>query len=230
MKTDGIFQSQEEIDAYVGKDGQLIEPWAKPGDIKYVDVDGNDTINFDKDRYFAGSPWPKCEAGLTWDAAYKNFTFSMQWYGVFGNKVYNRPLYNLDRLGPSDDQAYRAGIQPWTPENPNTDIPRIGHSTSQQPDQGLVYNAIPQSDRWLESGTYVRLRNVELGYNFSADLLDHIGFTSARLYVSGQNLFTITEYKGLDPDITGPNIFERGLDYGQYPALRIYSVGLQFGF
>ncbi len=230
MKTDGIFQTQEQIDAYRNKDGELIEPWAKPGDIKYVDVDGDGEINFDKDRTFSGTPWPDLEAGLVWDASYKGFSFSMQWYGVFGNTVYNRPLYNLDKLGPSDDQAYRAGIQPWTPENHSTELPRIGHSTSQQPDQGLVYNANPQSDRWLEDGSYVRLRNLELGYDFSLTMLDRIGFKTGRIYVSGQNLITITKYKGLDPDITGPNIFERGLDYGQYPPLRIYSVGLQFGF
>ena len=89
---------------------------------------------------------------------------------------------------------------------------------------------MPQTDRWLESGSYLRLRNIEVGYTVGADYLNRIGFASARIYIGAQNLLTITKYKGLDPDIVGPNIFERGLDYGQYPALRIYTVGVQFGF
>jgi len=89
---------------------------------------------------------------------------------------------------------------------------------------------LPQSDRWLESGSYLRLRNLEFAYTFSKESLKRIGFTSSRIFLSGQNLFTITNYKGLDPDIAGVNIFERGLDNGQYPALRIFSAGINFGF
>jgi TonB-linked SusC/RagA family outer membrane protein len=229
LKTAGIFQNQQEIDAYVDKNGQKIEPWAQAGDIKYVDVDGDGTINFDKDRTWAGSPWPKLQGGLIWDAMYKNFNFSMQWYGVTGNKLYDRPLYNMDKLGPNDNQAYRAGIQPWTSQNPSTDIPRIGIVSPGHPDDGLQNNALPQTDRWLENGSYLRLRILEIGYTFPGSKLSHIGFSSARVYLSGQNLLTFTKYKGLDPDIVGPNIFERGLDNGQYPALRIYSLGIQFG-
>ena len=151
----------------------------------------------------------------------------MQWYGVFGNKLYDRPLYYLDRFLTNAD--YRKGIQPWTEQNHSTTTPRIGVDNNGL-DRGLVDNAIPQSDRWLESGTYVRLRNLEIGYTVGSKYLNTIGFRSARVYVSGQNLITLTKYKGLDPDITGPNIFERGLDYGQYPALRILSAGLQFSF
>jgi hypothetical protein len=230
LKTGGIFQSQQEIDAYVNKNGEKIQPAAKPGDIRYIDVDGDGVLNFDKDRTYAGTPWPKLEAGLVGDGSFKNFTFAMQWYGLFGNKLYNRPLYNLDKLGPNDNQAYRSGIQPWTPQNPNTDIPRIGIVSPGAPDDGLQNNALPQTDRWLESGSYVRLKNIEIGYALSGDYLKKIGFTTARIYLSGQNLITITDYKGLDPDIVGPNIFERGLDNGQYPALRIYTIGIQFGF
>jgi TonB-linked SusC/RagA family outer membrane protein len=229
LKTAGIFQTQQEIDNYIGKTGQKLQPSAKPGDVIFVDVDEDGTINFDKDRTWAGTPWPKLQLGLSWDGTYKSFNLAMQWYGVFGNKIYDRPLYNLDKLGPNDNQAYRNGIQPWTAQN-SGNLPRIGIVAPGSPDDGLQNNSLPQTDRWLESGSYVRLKIIEIGYTFGKSQLSRIGFNSARVYLSGQNLITITKYKGLDPDIVGPNIFERGLDNGQYPALRIYSLGVQFGF
>lgn len=223
LKTDGIFQNEQEVVDH------KIQPNAKPGDIRYVDTDGNGTFDIDKDRTYSGSPWPKFEGGLLWNASYKNFSFSMQWYGVAGNKLYNRPLYTMDHFDPGELTNYRSGVSPWTSANRDTDLPRIGIIDDQHPDAGLTDNARPQTDRWLEDGSYLRLRNLEIGYTFPARLLNRIAFKSARVFINGQNLLTITSYKGLDPDITGANIFERGLDAGQYPSLRIYSVGLQFG-
>jgi TonB-linked SusC/RagA family outer membrane protein len=220
LKTDGLFQSQKEIDDH------KVQPWAKPGDIRYVDADGNGVLDLDKDRVFVGSPWADVETGLVLNGSYKNFTLGMQWYAVFGNQIYNRPRYTIDRA--DQNTNYRSGIQPWTPQNPNTDFPRIAISTPS--DQGIAYNVLPFSDRWLESGSYVRLRNLELAYTLPARSLRSLGFSGGRVYVSGQNLFTFTKYTGLDPDITGVNIFERGLDNGQYPAQRIISVGVNFGF
>jgi TonB-linked SusC/RagA family outer membrane protein len=225
LQTDGIFQSQAEIDAYVNKSGQKIQPWAKPGDIKYLDSDGDGVLNTDKDRVFAGSPWADFELGAIFNASYKNFTLNMQWYAVVGNQIYNRPRYQVDRM--DQNTNFRKGASPWTPQNPNTGMPRAAIGA---PDQGIQFNVLPQTDRWLESGSYLRLRNIELGYMLPRTLLSRIGFTSARVFVSGQNLITITGYSGLDPDITGVNIFERGLDNGQYPALRILSAGIHFGF
>lgn len=98
LKTDGIFQSQAEIDAHKGKSGQVLQPWSKPGDIRYIDVDNNDTLDLDKDRYYAGSPWADWETGLQLNAGYKNFSVSMQWYAVVGNELYNRPRYTVDRM------------------------------------------------------------------------------------------------------------------------------------
>lgn len=225
LKTDGIFQNQAAIDGYVNKGGQPIQPWAKPGDIKYLDSDGDGILNTDKDRVYAGSPWAKFEAGLILNTSYRNFSLNLQLYGVVGNKLYNRPRYQVDRM----DQAnnYRKGANPWTPQNTNTDMPRAAMGA---PDQGIQFNVLPQTDRWLENGSYLRLRNIELGYTIPKATLSRAGFTSTRIFISGQNLLTITKYTGLDPDITGVNIFERGLDNGQYPALRILSAGINFGF
>lgn len=225
LKTDGIFQSQAEVDAYVNKDGQKIQPSARPGDIRYVDSDGDGVLNTDKDRVYAGSPWADFEAGLILNGSFRSFTVSMQWYGVVGNQLYNRPRYQVDRM--DQNTNYRKGASPWTPQNTNTDMPRAAIGA---PDQGIQFNVLPQTDRWLESGSYLRLRNIELGYILPKGPLSTIGFSSVRVFVSGQNLLTFTKYTGLDPDIAGVNIFERGLDNGQFPALRILSAGINFGF
>lgn len=225
MNTDGIFQSQAEIDAYKNKSGQLIQPWAKPGDIKYLDSDGNGVLDLDKDRVFVGTPWADFEAGFVLNGSYKNFTLNMQWYGVVGNQLYNRPRYTVDRM--DQNTNFRQGATFWTAQNPSTEWPRAAIGA---PDKGIQWNVLPQTDRWLEEGSYLRLRNIEIGFAFPAGLLDRIGFKNARVYISGQNLLTFTDYSGLDPDIVGVNIFERGLDNGQYPALRIVSAGVNFGF
>ena len=225
LKTDGIFQNQAEIDGHIGKTGQVLQPMAKPGDIRYVDVDDDGEFDLDKDRYYAGSPWADFEAGLLLNGGYRNFSINMQWYAVVGNKLYNRPRYQVDRM--DQNTNFREGATFWTPQNPNTDWPRAAIGS---PDQGIKDNVLPQSDRWLEDGSYLRLRNLEIGYTFNEKMLGRIGFNSSRIFVSGQNLLTFTKYKGLDPDIVGVNILERGLDNGQYPALRIISAGINFGF
>lgn len=225
LKTDGIFQSQSEIDNYKGSTGQALQPWARPGDIRYVDVDNDGVLDLDKDRYYAGSPWAKFESGLVLNFAYKNFTLNMQWYAVVGNMLYNRPRYNVDRM--DQNTNFRQGATFWTAQNPSTEWPRAAMGA---PDQGIQYNVLPQSDRWLEDGDYLRLRNIEIAYSFTKSVLNRVRMRDARIFISGQNLITFTKYKGLDPDIVGVNIFERGLDNGQYPALRIIAAGIRFGF
>jgi len=225
LQTDGIFQNQAEIDAHRGKTGQLLQPWSRPGDIRYVDVDDDGLLDLDKDRYYAGSPWADFETGLLLNFSYKQLSLSMQWYAVVGNTLYNRPRYTVDRMDLNTNFRKEAAV--WTAQQPGNVWPRAAIGA---PDQGIAYNVLPQSDRWLEDGSYVRLRNVELAYQFNKALLDNIGFKQSTVFISGQNLLTLTKYSGLDPDIVGVNIFERGLDNGQYPALRILSAGIRFAF
>jgi TonB-linked SusC/RagA family outer membrane protein len=224
LRQDGIFQNQAEIDAHKAQSA-----YAKPGDIRYQNVvDGgtNDDIN-DQDRVFAGSPFPKFTTGLQFNSRYKDFSLSLQLYGAFGQKLYNDVLRELDSYGNSN---YRTDINPWTPSNTNTDFPRLGYQFAEN-DRGINENARGNSSRWIEDGSFLRLRNVELGYNFPTELLKKASIGSARFYVSGQNLFTITKYKGLDPDVVGanPNL-EPGVDNGNYPSSRIISFGLSVGF
>jgi TonB-linked SusC/RagA family outer membrane protein len=231
LRTNGLFQSQKEID-----DHKAQALYAKPGDIRYLNlVDGgtNDDIN-DKDRQFAGSPWPKLTTGVQFNLSYKSFALNIQLYGAFGQKIYNDVIRDFDAMGYSN---YRSGLNYWSASNTNTGTPRLGvsYSTGQpgdpQVDRGIVSNARANSDRWIEDGSYLRIRNLELGYTFPAGLLGKIHATESRIYISGQNLLTITRYQGLDPDIVGANVnLEPGVDNGNYPASRILTVGLTIGF
>lgn len=223
LKTDGIFQNQAEIDSY-SLNGTPIQPFAQPGDIKFIDVNGDGSIT-DEDRDFSGStPWPTLQTGLQVGANYKGFDFSLQFVGIFGHELFNTVRRDLDSY---QNTNFRSDINPWTPTNTNTNDPRIGVSTN---DQGLVDNARFSSDRWLEDGSYIRLRNVQIGYNFDATFLNKVSMSGLRLYVSGQNLVTITDYSGLDPDIQGNGLLERGVDNGNWPSSRIFSVGLNVEF
>lgn len=224
LKTDGIFQNQAEIDAHRAQSA-----YAKAGDIRYVNtVDGgtNDDIK-DKDRVFAGSPFPKFTSGLQFNSRYKDFSLSIQLYGAFGQKLYNDVLRVLDSYGNSN---YRKDINPWTPTNTDTSFPRLGYQFAAN-DRGINENARGNTDRWIEDGSFLRLRNVELGYSLPSKLISKANISNARLYVSGQNLFTITNYSGLDPDVVGanPNL-EPGVDNGNYPSSRIISFGLSVAF
>lgn len=217
LKTDGLFQNADEVTAHG------VQPYSQPGDIRYVNSNGDDVIDND-DRVYLGSPWPKLTAGLIINARYKNFGLALQFYGSYGQKVFNTVGSIIDRF--DDNSNYRRGVHPWTEENPNTSFPRIAYSSN----QAIQMNTRGDTDRWLEDGSFTRLRNVEISYSVPPAVLGKIGFQTARIYVSGQNLLTFTKYSGLDPDVVGTNFFERTVDAGNYPASRMFSLGLQCGF
>lgn len=227
--TDGLFQNQEEIDAHRAQAGI-----AQPGDVRYVNLLDRGTNNdiTPEDRTYAGTPWPMFTSGIQWNAYYKNFTLNLQVYGVYGTKLYNDMRRDFDGMGYSN---YRRGIMPWTAEN-QTDFPRLGVSyTSNTPgdpavDQGIISNVRGDSDRWLENGSYLRLSNVQIGYTLPQSMLRRLNIPSMHVYVSGQNLLTITNYSGLDPDVVGANAnLEPGVDVGGWPPSRIISFGISLG-
>ena len=223
LKTDGLFQSQAEIAAH-SLNGSPIQPFAKPGDVKFIDVNGDGRIS-DTDRDFSdSSAWPTLQTGFQLGANYKNFDLSAQFVGVFGNEIFNSVKQQLDSY---QNTNFRSDVNPWTATNTNTSDPRIGVATN---DQGLVDNARFSSDRWLEDGSYLRLRNIQLGYSFSEDVLKKLKMTGLRVYATGQNLFTITKYSGLDPDVQGNGILERGVDNGNWPSSRIIAFGVNLEF
>ncbi len=223
IQTAGIFQTQADIDNYKDKNGNKIQPDAKPGDIKFIDLNNDGQIN-NGDRTFVGSPWPTFQGGLQFNGTYKQLSINVQFVGVFGYKIYNDVRRVLDSY--ENLNNFRKDLNPWSTSNTGGTDPRLGLIT----DPGINENNRLESDRWLENGSYVRLRNVELDYLFTKGLLSNIGFTNTRIFVSGQNLFTITKYKGLDPDVTGSGVNLRGVDYGNWPSSRIISFGISAEF
>ncbi len=219
LQTDGLFQNEADVLAHTNANGQVIQPDAQPGDIRYKDLNGDGQIT-NADKTVSGNPWPKYEMGFNAGASYKGLDFSMNWIGSFGAQVYNGYSSIVDVI--NGDHNYAAGVQPWTPENPNTTTPRAYNGTSLS-NRG-------DTNRFLEDGSFARLKYVGLGYSFPKDWVSKIGFDRARLSVSAQNVITITKYGGLDPEFTNYNIFERGVDFGSFPNLRTYTVGIEFGF
>lgn len=213
-KTMGIFQTQQEVDDYKNSKGVVIQPDAGPGDFKFADLDDSGTID-GGDRYFAGSAYPDFSYGLSFNAAYKNFDLNIFAQGVSNNKLFNavkRTTYSAS--GPSYNKL--TGIlDAWSPENPNGKVPII--STS---DPNGNFNA---SDFYIEDGSYLRLRNITLGYSLPKSLASKLKTGSIRVYATSNNLFTITNYSGFDPEIGMDNY---GLDVGRYPQARSFLFGL----
>lgn len=223
IKTAGIFQSQDEVDNYVNKDGVKIQPDAKPGDIKFVDLNADGQINND-DRTFSGSPWPTFQGGLQFNGTYGPVSLNIQLVGVFGYKVYNDVRRVLDSYTNLDN--FRKDLNPWSPTNTSGTDPRLGVGT----DADISQNSRIESDRWLDNASYLRIRNVQLSYTLPKQAMERMGLSNTNIFVSGQNLLTITKYKGLDPDVVGSGLQLRGLDNGNWPSSRIISFGITTEF
>lgn len=231
-----IFQSQEEVDQANGIDGDASTPYqvggTSAGDIKFKDLNGDGVINND-DRTNIGHYLPDFSYGITGTADYKNFDLSVFFQGVSGNEILNLNKYDLEGM----TRLFNAGtavLDRWTPTNTDTNVPR---AVDGDPNRNSRV-----STRYIEDGSYLRLKNITLGYTvpFNSSF-----FKSIRGYVSAQNLFTITDYSGYDPEIgTRPDLannansgnpgnnptMNAGVDYGQYPQPRTFLIGLQLGF
>ncbi len=215
FETDGIFQNQTELNSHTSEDGTLIQPNAQVGDLRYKDYNNDGVLN-DEDLHVIGNPFADIYGGLTANLQYKNIDFSMQWYGTYGNDVFNYPTTFL--YTGTQDVNVAAGTlnKVWSLENTGAKYPRLT-----QLDRNGNYQR--PSDLFIEDGSYLRLRNIQLGYNFKID-----GIQKFRLYVSGQNLFTITNYSGFDPEVAagGDVINDFGIDYARNPVTRTYLLGL----
>ncbi|MEO8534307.1 MAG: SusC/RagA family TonB-linked outer membrane protein [Flavobacterium sp.] len=215
--TDGLFQSNAEAKAYVNSTGVVYQPNAVAGDIKFKDVNGDGVIN-NSDRVVLGNPFPKTTFSLNTNFRYKGFDMNIFLSGAAGNSVFNAvkytglngsfPGYNL--LAESKDA--------WSPTNTGSNIPVLS-ATDNNNNFGRI------SDFYIENASYLRLKNVAIGYTVKDSWLN--GKANLRFFVSAQNLFTITKYSGMDPEV-GLNNF--GLDLGKYPLSRIYMTGITATF
>lgn len=219
ISTAGYFNSQEEVDAYA-KDGKKIQPAAEPGDIKFVDANNDGVIN-DDDRVFQGSPFPDFTFALNGNMRYKNFDLSIGLQGVLGNKIYNATRQTLEDVTKGSN-FLASCLDYWTPENKNASHPRL---TWDNPNR----NTRAESDRYLENGSYLRLRSVQLGYTFPQTWFKG-AIQHARVYINAENLFTITSYSGYSPDVNADNANYRGFDNFIYPTNRTFMLGLNVTF
>nr|WP_299071888.1 TonB-dependent receptor [uncultured Allomuricauda sp.] len=216
--TEGVYQTQAEIDA----DGRTS---AVLGDMNFVDLDGDGDID-DDDQTYLGSAIPDFEYSIAFNMDYKNWDFSMFWQGVEGNELWNGKRYH-QVLDGTRGLKRREALNAWTPENTNTIVPRATI-------RDLALNKRP-SDYLVEDGSYIRLKNIQLGYTFPTDLVNKFYVSNLRLYVSGQNLLTFTDYQGYDPEIGRPldgdgTLFDSGVNRRTYPQNKNFLFGLQVGF
>lgn len=218
-KTNGIFQTQAEVQAYKNKNGGMIMPNAVPGDIKFVDVNGDGTISA-ADRTNIGNPRAPYTYGTTISLEYEGFDFSLLGSGVSGNKIVqatdwsslNDPLNN-----------FTTGIlNRWHGPGTSNTMPRISLNGNM--------NNINFSDMWLQSGDYFRISNITLGYDFK-HLWKTMPLQQARLYATIQNAYTFTKYRGMDPEVGyAPDAWSQGIDMGYYPSARTFMIGVDLKF
>jgi TonB-dependent starch-binding outer membrane protein SusC len=212
--TDGLYQSTEELAALVDANAR------KPGDRKYKDLNSDGVIN-DLDRTIIGRAQPKFIGGITNTFSYKGFDLSFFFQGVYGNDILNANRFELEYLNGTNNLS-RDVLRRWTPANTDTDIPR---ASSTRPANRI-------SNRQIEDGSYLRLKNVQLAYNLSKSLIQKLKMESLRVYVTGQNLWTLTNYSGFDPEVSrfGQDNQSQGFDYASYPAAKTLMVGINVGF
>lgn len=225
LQMDGIFQNQTDIFTHAnqGPAGTI-----KPGDVKFHDQDGDGVIDKSKDRAHVGSAIPHVTAGLNIMLNYKNFDLSIFFQGAYGQKilsVLNRDIEGFYRAFNVTERYYQ---NHWTPENPSNQYPRASWTASG--------NNTQISTRFLESGSYTRLKNLQFGYSIPKAVLDKYGFTAFRIFFSGTNLFTFTKYSGMDPEMTVSDNSKsdadraNGIDWGTYPAAKSYNFGVNITF
>ena len=208
-KTNGIFQNIAEVNAYTNANGGLIQPEAQPGDFRFVDMDGDGQITSD-DRTNIGNGVPTWTFGLTFNAEWKGFDLGVFFQGVSGADVFDA-TYRQD----IESANYPTWVlQRWTGEGTSNTVPTLGNSKN-----WVV------SDMYIQDGSYLRLKNLTLGYTLPRMLTQKIGINRLRIYGRAENLITWTKYWGFDPEI-GSSVTSMGVDYGVYPQARTYTIGL----
>ena len=219
-KTDGIFQSDAEAAAYKNKSGELYQPKAAAGDIRFVDTN-NDGVIDDDDKVYCGSGMPKVEVNLNLGASYKGFDLTITMGSAFGHKLYNGNKYFYESMS-SGSNFLKSSLKAWTPTNTRTSVPRAIY---QDPNSNSR-----ESDRFLEKGDFLRMRLLQVGYTMPNGQAKKLYLEKVRIYASGENLFTITPYDGIDPEFSRANVLNTGIDKLIYPFTRSYTVGVQVSF
>ncbi|MFO7617430.1 MAG: TonB-dependent receptor [Bacteroidales bacterium] len=216
-KTDGIFQNQAEIFQHIGTTGQVLQPRAVQGDVRFVDVNEDGVLN-DEDRTFIGNPTPDLTLGFNFSLEYRNFDFSTLIVGAYGQQIFNgsqrQDLRNTNRT--------TAILERWNGEGTSFHEPRYTWID--------VNNNYRVSDLYIEDGSYTKIKNLQVGYSLPVSLLSRVGAAAWRFYLSFENLLTLTNYTGADPEIGAMSSFDIGIDRGIYPHARTVRLGTVITF
>jgi TonB-linked SusC/RagA family outer membrane protein len=216
----GVFQNQQQVSDYKSSNGTVLQPNAKPGDFMYENINGDNKIDLG-DRKTLGNPYPSVSGGLTFQVSYKNFDFRTEFYSSIGNKIANDGLV---RLNPIRGNNFISGEENnyWTGQGSTNTYPKLSLSDA----NGNFSN---NSSFFIQDGSYVRNKLVQLGYTLPKSILK--GVANVRLYASAQNLFTVTKYKGINPEIPfGDGALRYGIDQGQTPIPKFVNFGLNVNF
>ncbi len=234
--TDGIFQTGEPIcktatgetttqrNARCAAAGIAFQATGtSAGDIRFADLNGDGVINAD-DRTIIGNPWPDFEGGLTNTMSFRGFDLNLFFQFSRGNDIFNGTRIYSDAFGNGFDNNTENALERWTPTNPSNTQPRAIYG---DPNQNTR-----TSDRFIEDGSYVRLKNAVLGYSIPQRALQRFGFRSLRVYLQSQNLITWTDYSGFDPEVNyaGDTSVTRGTDFYTLPQARTTTIGFDIGF
>lgn len=213
----GLFQSATDVENSPVQDG------AEEGFFKYQDLNGDNQIT-PEDRVFIGNPNPDFTWGLNLGANYKSFDISAFFYGSQGNEIFNYNKWWLD-FWPSfqNQKSHDLLYNSWTPERTNATTPKASNKSN-------FSNNTQSVSYYVEDGSFVRLKNLQIGYNFPTSVISKVGLNRARVYVQGVNLFTASKYSGLDPDLNNNADTSFGVDAGAYPLVKQYIFGLNIGF
>lgn len=217
-QVEGLFQTTSEITSAPTQDG------AEPGFFRYANIDASNNVINPNDRTFIGNPNPDFTYGLNLGATYKNFDFSVFLYGSQGNDIFNYNRWWIDfwpsfQNQKSKDLLYNS----WTTTRTNTNVPKASNKSN-------FSNNTQSVSFYVEDGSFVRLKNLQIGYTVPKAAISKIGLSNARIYVQGVNLFTATKYTGVDPDLNTGDDRAFGVDLGAYPLVKQYLVGLNIGF
>ena len=228
--TDGLFQNQQEVEEHATQ-----EPGTAPGDIRFRDLDGDGDIDAD-DRTYLGSPTPDFTYGFRANLQYSSFDASIFVQGNYGNKIFNQTRQYVENVRDFNNSSTRIYENHWSPDNRHDDV-RFPRPVYNDPNEN-----IRASDRWVEDGSYMRLKNVSFGYTLPQELIGRVGMDRVRVYVSGENLLTFTGYSGLDPaigtnsgdaannNIANDGLFSRGFADAAWPHPRRFETGVEVTF
>jgi TonB-linked SusC/RagA family outer membrane protein len=217
-KSDGIFQSQAEVFGHINSEGNPLQPNAKPGDIRFKDINEDGVINTD-DITDLGSPWPDHVFGLSLNMNYKGFDFSAIFGTQLGHDIYR--TYERSDVSYTNYQSF--WLDRWTEENPSETMPRLVSVD--------VNNNQRPSDFYIEDASFLRLKNLQIGYTLPKDVVSLFKAREMRIYFSSNNLFTVTNYRGFDPEIgTAGWILDTGIDKGFYPSNKSFGGGVKISF